>query len=100
MSAGGEWPGEGAVPELTQQLGQLGRREQNLQAAAQERQQVVGKRAAEEGEVLLLPGAQGRLLRPVEGHDVEAHLQESSAVTQLLRPSPGDGGDVWTPTPT
>lgn len=76
-------PCEGsAMLKLTQNQSELSWREQNLQAAAQERQQVVGVRRAEVSKELLLPVAEGRLLCSVEGYDVMAHLEETTVITQ------------------
>lgn len=59
---------------LTQNESELSRRKQDLQAAAEERQQIVGVRRAELSEQLLLSAAEGRLLCPVERHNVTGHL--------------------------
>lgn len=63
-----------SITSLTQNERELRRRKQDLQAAAEERQQVVGVRGAELGEQLLLSAAEGRLLRPVERHNLTGHL--------------------------
>lgn len=59
---------------LTQDECEMSRREQNLQTAVQERQQIVSVRAAELNKELLLSVAEGRLLRPVEDQNLTGHL--------------------------
>lgn len=60
---------------LTQNQSQLSRWKQNLQAAVEERQQVVSVRTAELIEQLLLSAAEGRLLGPVKHQNLTGHLE-------------------------
>lgn len=62
---------------LTQNQRQLRRREEQLQAAVQEGQQVVRVRRAEPREKLRLPAANRRRLGPVEPQNLMGHLQKN-----------------------
>lgn len=66
---------------LTQDESELSRWKQDLQAAVQEGQQVFRVRTAELNKQLLLPAAEGRLLRPVKHQNLTGHLTKNKTVS-------------------
>ena len=75
------WPSESRETQvgksgtfLTQNEGDLSRREQDLQAAVEEWQQILSIGTAELNKQLPLPATEGRLLRPVEHQNLTGHL--------------------------